>query len=200
MKQIMISINPKHVLNILKGKKTIEIRKTKPREYLDYLIDKELKCPIDVYIYCTKGKPYVARTSAGYTTTNDPDCVKTNEVLNGKVVAKFTLNKIDDYVNGRKWSWKSGAPMWGACNDYEAILKPSCLTEDELYDYREDLSFYAWHIDNLAVFDEPRELKSFLVYDHSVSGIGVLGQRKTFQILKPLTRAPQSWCYIEEGD
>lgn len=194
----MISINPKHVLNILKGKKTIEIRKTIPREYLDYLIDKELKYPIDVYIYCTKGKPYIARTRAGYITTNKPDCA--SEVLNGKVVAKFTLNKIDDYINGKKWSWKNGAPMWGADNSYEAILQPSCLTEDELYDYCDDLSFSAWHIENLAVFDEPRELKSFLVYSHSVSGIGVSGQRKTFQILKPLTRAPQSWCYVEEGD
>ena len=40
------SIKPKYVAKILNGEKTIEVRKSKPKS----------KLPIQVYIYCTKGK------------------------------------------------------------------------------------------------------------------------------------------------
>lgn len=50
MKSVLISIHPKWCELIASGKKTVEVRKTKPK----------LKTPFKVYIYCTKDfKPNV---------------------------------------------------------------------------------------------------------------------------------------------
>ena len=45
MKSVLISIRPKWVEKIVNGKKTIEVRKTAPKEV-----------PFKAYIYCTKTK------------------------------------------------------------------------------------------------------------------------------------------------
>ena len=45
MKSVLISIKPKWVEKIASGEKTIEVRKTAPKEV-----------PFKAYIYCTKGK------------------------------------------------------------------------------------------------------------------------------------------------
>jgi len=88
MKAILMSIRPQHLVNILNGKKTIEIRKTMPKCAL----------PIDVYIYCTKDKKYANLINRG-------------GFLTGMVVAKFTLEKISpvvmqkDYKCGRGYAW-----------------------------------------------------------------------------------------------
>ena len=87
---ILMSIRPEWLVKILNGEKTIDIRKTMPK----------CELPIDVYLYCTKGKPlvddyypdlniYKAYFLGDYGYTKTP-------VLNGKVVATFTLNKIED--------------------------------------------------------------------------------------------------------
>ena len=73
-KSILISINPEFVEKILNHTKTIEIRKTKPK----------CELPCKVYIYCTKGKKL-------YKCVSNFD----EDLLNGKVVAEFTLNKAD---------------------------------------------------------------------------------------------------------
>lgn len=46
MKSILQSIKPKYCELIAAGKKTIEVRKTRPK----------LETPFKVYIYCTKGE------------------------------------------------------------------------------------------------------------------------------------------------
>lgn len=92
MKAILISIKPKWVAKILNGEKTIEVRKSKPKCDL----------PIDVYIYCTKdnsnGYLYY---SFGKTIFHDKYVLikeydKQCIIGNGKVVAKFTLNKVGE--------------------------------------------------------------------------------------------------------
>lgn len=179
MKAIMISIKPKYVAKILNEEKTVEIKKTMPKCDL----------PIDVYIYCTKDNKNLLHKNCAniywiedkdFKTKNKKLGIETQPYLNGKVVAKFTLNKVVRYVNGCK--------LDGEYSDYEHILKPSCLTEDELYDYCEDLSFYAWHISNLVIFDKPKELSEF-----------IQTKRKNYE--EPnVKRPPQSWCYIETGE
>ena len=76
MKSIMISIRPEWVEKIIKGEKTIEIRKSYPK----------CELPCKVYIYCTKGKDLWMRN-------NDP-IILGYKRINGKVVAEFILNKI----------------------------------------------------------------------------------------------------------
>ena len=50
MKSVLISIQPKWVEKIVKGEKTIEVRKTAPQEV-----------PFKAYIYCTKEKKQVGK-------------------------------------------------------------------------------------------------------------------------------------------
>ena len=78
MKAILISIQPRWVAKILNGEKTLEIRKTMPKCDL----------PIDVYIYCTKDKPYIGIIPNGYFITDNLNRVSLLETLNGKVIKK----------------------------------------------------------------------------------------------------------------
>lgn len=178
MKQILISIKPKWVAKILNGEKTLEIRKTAPKEL-----------PCEVYIYCTKNKLHYR---VGALMFNEDDCFKRsvdgtykygdsvelmgyspdypydkNNFLNGKVVAKFTLNKVDKFFYF----------------DDDEICVPACLDRGSVLDYLGDKDGYAWHISDLEIFDEPKKLSDFCTY------------RKPSYVLE---RAPQSWCYAEE--
>ena len=204
MKAIMISIQPQYVAKILNGEKTLEIRKTIPQEYLDYCIDSDKKVPIDVYIYCTKARPYLTRGVRGDVY---PSCVSSQGIvphhLNGKVVAKFTLNKVEEIIFGTTLYNDLG---FFTCDLYDFDLyKQSCLTKKEMQNYLKvkpnGLSGYAWHIDNLVVFDKPKELKEFKTHLGCNKAINCMFCK--YYVFKEctrpryLTRAPQSWCYIE---
>ena len=197
MKAILISINPKWVKKILNGEKTLEIRKTCPE------IFKDLKpyegASLDVYIYVTKGKPCLSSNSFRYYIAEHYEKYMGN--WNGKVVAKFTLNKVE------KIKYHFGYYDMGEWTE-SYILENSCLTSKELNDYFQaskeynekhisKVYGYGWNIENLEIFNEPKPLSHFLIPSHKVQGIDRDGSEKTFTILKPLDRAPQSWCYVE---
>lgn len=71
MKSVLISIRPKWVEKIASGEKTIEVRKTAPKEV-----------PFKGYIYCTYGQE------------------NENYMLGkrGKVIGEFVCNKIDEII------------------------------------------------------------------------------------------------------
>lgn len=171
-KELMISIHPEHAIKILNGEKTVEIRKTIPK----------CELPAEVYIYVTKstyGYMIGHMMFSNNDLTFDPDvkkykfgdscylmCVKNDysedNFLNGKIVAKFTLNKAEDM--GRMYSYRH--------KDFHFydLLNASCLTIGELDNYtyipiekrKNDYpNLYAWHIEQLEIFDKPKELKDF---------------------------------------
>ena len=191
MKAILMSIKPKWVAKILNGEKTIEIRKKFPSDYRGW-----------VYIYATKAgllwkeDKWFGCDVRGYSPKYS---------LVGKVVARFWCDKVEDYVYGHKWSWKNGAPMWGADNGYEKILKDACLTDEELRAYVDDLSFSAIHISKLEIFDKPRELSEFNKVGKKCSHNKSIEEKEWWceWCSKPecigdkLTKAPQSWQYVE---
>ena len=194
MKAILISIQPKWAAKILNGEKTIEIRKTMPKCDL----------PIDVYIYCTKDSKHKLEycdINEGCWSANDG-----GDYYNGKVVAKFTLNKVEEIKVGvftkmnnlgfpTKWITKDTNSLTNS-----QLLDLSCLTNEQLNNYLDTIWFsgkqhicgYAWHIDNLVVFDKPMELNQF---EHEVKIRDNV--RGYIYDIKPLTKAPQSWCYVE---
>ena len=186
MKAIMISINPKWVAKILNGEKTLEIRKTCPALYSPY-------DPIDVYIYCTKDRPYLTRGVRGDVY---PSCVSSQGIvphhLNGKVVAKFTLNKVEEI--------KNFACFYNTKNISSTQLETlSCLTFEELNNYLKGKIGYIWHIDNLVIFDKPKELSEFKYYKKfsEIDYMLPIPRKETCERLVALTRAPQSWQFIE---
>ncbi len=136
MKSILMSIQPKWVAKILNGEKTIEVRKTAPKEV-----------PFKVYIYCTYGRGKGA--SALYFDAYGNVSRKANGVkwINGKVIGEFICNTVENI------------PVDSEA--FTAISKPACLTIDELIEYCSGKDMYALHISDLKVYDKPKELSDF---------------------------------------
>lgn len=210
-KSILISINPEFVEKILNHTKTIEIRKTKPK----------CELPCKVYIYCTMGKNtivYVERKGEkdwyGNIAKNTMIVTRpkydymnyTNETL-GKVIAEFMLNKVDTLERDlNDWLPKN---RYDVSND---LLKDINSNQEQLWNYGQGKTLYAWHIDNLKIYDKPKELDEFYGAKEcpykdwgDVNNIGCWeyccemfsrGECR-FGHLK-LERPPQSWCYVEE--
>lgn len=205
MKSILISIQPQWVEKILNGEKTIEIRKTMPK----------CELPCRVYIYCTKGKDKLRRIPCYHIGEPNKETssykiinldYNTNEVVNGKVVAEFTLNKLE--------RWRPKGMVYGSELVYiVGIVKKTCLTMPQLIDYADTNKelkehCFAWFISNLKIYDVPKELSEFvsdkaLSYDDWLFGIysGHRGSRCNYNSYLNafrLKRPPQSWCYISE--
>lgn len=201
MKSILISIQPQWVEKILNGEKTIEIRKTKPK----------IELPCKVYIYCTKPKKWWRYSSCGYTSDEllwkTKDKIKMcdgfefyNEIqdciaINGKVVAEFTLNEVEDFS---KWEYDFGAlvrhlDLWaGTKGNYPFLI-----------DYlKRQKKGYAWHIDNLKIYDTPKELSEFVLPNKNNCKTCFLYpdmcNKVCEEIKQHLFSPPQSWCYVEE--
>ena len=139
MKAVLISIQPKWVELIARGKKTIEVRKSRPK----------LEAPFKCYIYCTKGKPTIFE-SDGLVNGDIP------YFYNGYVMGEFVCDKITDI-----------SVVVRNCNeDYNHVYhndecKGSCLTWKELQEYGKGKTLYGWHISDLKVYGEPKELSEF---------------------------------------
>ena len=173
MKAIMISISSQYIEKILNGGKTIEIRKTMPK----------CELPCKVYIYRTKGKKL-------YKCVSNFD----EDLLNGKVVAEFTLNKVDTLERDlNDWLPKN---RYDVSND---LLKNINLNQNELWNYGQGKTLYAWHIDDLKVYDKPKLLQVFF------RPCGDCDKKDTDRCIyedsycrAKVIRPPKSYCYVEE--
>ena len=201
----MISIQPQWVSKILNKEKLVEIRKTMPK----------CELPCKVYIYCTKQKRknefitksemfgwIMGRETTFYNRAKEYDA-------NGKVVAEFTLNKVDTLERDlNDWLPKN---RYDISND---LLKNINLNQEQLWNYGQGKILYAWHIDDLKIYDKPKELSEFSgfipnnkcekhengfacdkcdAYDKEHDTCLAL-----YYCRKPIKRPPQSYCYVEE--
>ncbi len=210
MKAVLMSIQPKWCELIASGKKTIEVRKTKPK----------IEAPFKVYIYETQGRKYSFNVKADTIAKHDDDrfldCARGNppikEDKNGtpyfsygrmKVIGEFVCDGIDEYTN------YSLDEQYGHIKRRENLLRSACMT---LKDWRDYIGSYisnfgyAWHISNLVIYDKPRELSEFRKpcdYDLGCKCCSMYFPGTMFAEpyckngnLK-ITRPPQSWCYVE---
>lgn len=151
-KAVLISIKPKWCEKIASGEKTIEVRKTKPK------IEPPFKC----YIYETSGgREY---RDPWMTVIIPPN----GKMYNGAqtIIGEFVCDKII------KVNCDSVDLFDDETKQY--IGKECCLNAAEYHKYTLFKSF-GWHISDLKIYDEPKELSEF-----------------------GLKRPPQSWCYVEE--
>lgn len=186
MKAVLLSVKPKWCEMFASGKKTIEVRKSRP----------SLDMPFTVYVYQTKhkgGKKIVS------------------EVLNsvyggGKVIGSFVCDRIREIIPLGLRGFKLGAE-W---------LKEMCLSKEQLDEYGGLKTLYSWHITEPKLFDKPRELGEFYTIcnkygDDSCGDCPYLAVEQcsfpcddcvdtwcSVDNIKPITRPPQSWCYVEE--
>lgn len=196
MKSVLISIHPKWCELIASGKKTVEVRKTKPK----------LEVPFKCYIYCTKGKgDCLWRWNGIWYDTQDPQH-RPNR-MDGKVIGEFVCKNMT-YIDARIDS--DGDRHLG---NTLFLKNRMCLSDDELFDYlykgeKENNGGWAWHISDLVIYDKPRELSEFR---HECNGICLDTKKKikckylykrldkagfACNRLKPIEKAPQSWCYV----
>lgn len=212
MKAVMLSIQPKWCELIAIGKKTIEVRKTKPK----------LETPFKCYIYCTKARKFFFHGGIGeaedelYRLPNGKikfgysgelmlcDDYDENNFLNGKVIGEFVCNNVDMFHYGVQTPY--GATSYFDCykgysEELYEMEENHCLTKREINDYGNNSSLYAWHISDLKIYDKPKALSEFRKpclndlycescamysnYDQSCGNVALQ--------LSP----PQSWCYVE---
>lgn len=147
MKKVLISIHPRWCAEIFNGQKTIEVRKSFPRQ---------LETPFEVLVYCTKGKE------------NEKMCFDRYSpyIGNGKVIGEFVCDRVRLCIPfGLKGHLLS-----------QEVYREMCLTKEQLDKYGGLKTLYGWHITEPKLFDKPRELGEF-----------------------GITRAPMSWCYVEQA-
>lgn len=198
-KAVLMSIHPKWCELIADGKKTVEIRKTVPREFFrEYAKESNGKCgdyfePFKVYIYCTKADSYFDASDRFWLYSPPHD---TPIQGNGKIIGEFVCDKITEL-----------APINKADDSLE---EKACLSREEIVRYLKGKG-YAWHISDLVIYDKPKGLGAFRVrcveYDKDEPMCGdcryyhdhyEYPAECVCEGMKPITRPPQSWCYVEE--
>jgi predicted transcriptional regulator len=187
MKSVLISIQPKWCELIASGKKTVEVRKTRPK----------METPFKVYIYCTKDNTFAEKTLRGFDDNGKAIYYKANK---GKVIGEFVCDAIFPM-----------SILYSNPNDRLAQREfPfTCLTDKQIMDYLGNGGEgYGWHITDLVVYDEPRNLRDFqLPCDHENDcgtckrAIYCSSTRRfcRCEIEDGLKRPPQSWCYVERS-
>lgn len=175
-KAVMLSIRPKWCEKIASGEKTIEVRKTRPK----------LETPFKVHIYCTRG---VALGAWG---------------KHGKVIGEFTCDRIDRLAPANE--------PYGIYDIDDDYVLQTCLENGALWDYGHGTPLFGWHISDLKIYDVPKDLNDFWLppelycekercggcpYDQVADVNGEYSFDCEWK--RPLTRSPQSWCYVEEG-
>ncbi len=190
-KAVLLSIRPRWCQKIVRGEKTIEIRKTRPR----------LETPFKVYIYCTLPKyPH-----EDYITTEHP---LPQFYGGGKVIGEFVCDRTDRLA--RVGFDGSGEPAkYCICNSdmsvwpVDGICEEACLTQEELEKYLGGYEGYGLHISGLKVYDTPKELSEFrkaCAHDWYCDSCAMYRENNGTcgdESLR-LKRPPQSWCYVEE--
>lgn len=193
MKALMISIKPQWVEKILSGEKTVEVRKTVPK----------LKTPFKCYIYCAKNKD-----------VNDLLELHIDgkiKKLNGKVVAECEIASIQKNVCWHRIEANGEISRTNYYyEDEDIFLKKSCLSKKEFMIYGNGETLYGWHISDLKVYDTPKELGEFSLYekkDCTHFWCGICGARTQNDVIncnnltcerKTIKRPFQSWGYVEE--
>ena len=179
---VLFSIKPKHCENIIIGIKKVEVRKKIPK----------ISVPFPAYIYETKGRKIITPTG---------------EVLHegrGKVIGEFVCKRIDKIGkrgidNNFDYCYLSLNKFGNDDVEIEITdIKKSCISKDDLNKYGADVPhLYALHISDLVIYEEPKDLSEFSCHDSSYdNSFGGYFEDRDKSV--PITRPPQSWCYVEK--
>ena len=189
MTAIMKSVSPRICEKVANGDCTMLVSKTAP------------KCgaPFKGYIYCCKAKNQWRYSDyEGAYENSEGEIVYAQR----HVVGEFICDKIIEWQYDRGHQYYVEYP--DDCTSYFPYLK--CHSEatglrcSEIEKLGKGKSLYGLHIGDLKIYDKPKELNEF---------------RKLCKINLPMcdrceyystwngrceniTRAPQSWCYVEE--
>lgn len=170
MKSVLISIRPQWVEKIASGEKTIEVRKTAPKEV-----------PFKAYIYCTKEKKQDDIIWAGV-------CGDRGK-WNGRVIGEFICNNASelDYV----YYWNNGYEF-ETCLTYRQVADYG--KGKTIYGWHiSDLKIYG-SPKELSEFSRPCSYSGLCFSCKRTSF------KKDGNLLcnTKITRPPQSWMHVED--
>ena len=187
MKKILIAVHPKWCEMICNGKKTIEVRRNRPK----------LEPPFEVLVYETKGQ-FIKSVRGACTTYG---------YGRGKVIGSFVCDKVEKITPSVEW----GSHGYDTVDD--DLLKEMRLERGYLENYGSGVTLYGWHITAPKLFDKPKELSEFYIpckwyekgegcpedcalFDYD----GAIDETDDFCLGKrTIIRPPQSFYYIEEN-
>lgn len=208
MKAVLLSIRPEWCDLIIRGQKTLEVRKTRPK----------LETPFKVYIYCTKAPQQLI------TIFKDGEETMDGEIHHGKFVFIKFNKLLPDSVRGKTQAVigeficddirRIGPEYCIVKEDIESAISGSCLTVPQVKDYagwKSGMSYadlkdlYGWHISNFKLYEEPVRLKDFWAIQPCTHRGDCCTCRRwdaeklicwgeAFGIERP----PQSWYYVED--
>lgn len=194
MKSVLISIRPKYCELIASGKKTVEVRKTRPK----------IETPFKCHIYCTKETRAnmlhlyinggIGRQKFGITEhwRSGKEVVDVNPHLpayrfssylaEGKVIGKFVCDFVNEYTaeftDGNyhediRQVFEDGEAIVASNEDENPnncfLCNRACLSFEDIKKYIgsnfHENPFYGLHISDLVIYDKPKELKEFVTVD-----------------------------------
>ena len=133
MKKVLISISAKWCELIASGRKTIEVRKTRPK----------IETPFKCYIYMTsKGNKPIKEIE----TPNGFAYVEVDYKMAGKVIGEFVCDEMIEDKRGE---------------NTDVFSKFALLSLDEQKKYGANKPLYGWHISDLKIYEKPKELGEF---------------------------------------
>ena len=217
MKSVMISIKPKWCELIASGKKTVEVRKTRPK----------IETPFKCYIYCTLPPKEELLNFGGFREY-------ANELIrlqDGLIVYDYGMRVCCDIEN-RPYSQDNflckkviGEFVCENILSFDLIApskefleRQACLSYEEMLNYAQGKPLYGWHISDLVIYDKPKELSEFykpctdpyqycqgckhglVQYSADVeTSEDLAGCCFDTVCLNKMTRPPQSWCYCRQA-
>lgn len=219
MKAVLLSIRPNWCEKIFNGEKTIEVRKNAPKLETPFKVYVYCTAPKErwsvwhqIFFNDTLYTLPTGELKLGDALELRADWLgkyDENNFLNGKVIGSFVCDKVYKIVpDGEYYS-----------NGYDIdddMLSETCLGRGYLTGYGLGYTLYGWHITEPKLFDEPKELSEFgticnryendecddcpylQVYVNSYPCDDCVDTWCSVDNIKPITRPPQSWCYVEE--
>ena len=189
MTEIMQSTCPEWCELIISGKKTIDVRKTRPK----------CNTPFKVYIYCTNDRKIMLERSnydkSIYLNVNIYYPYKMDCSLNGKVIGEYICDAVQGYPFVDEYEY---TPYH---NIDKSELEKTCLSVDEFETYGDGKTLYGWHISDLQIYDTPKDIREFYhpcPYTEKPCALCKYADYSSGELecRTGIDRPPQSWCYV----
>lgn len=192
MKSIITSVSPYLCGKIVSGDCKILVKKSTPKEV-----------PFRAYIYCTKTKnKWSLCDYEGAYQNSEGEIVYAQQHVIGEFICDRVYNI--DYLPKEY----EGNPSQFS----EFICNNSCLSFEQIMEYKRGKTLYGWHISDLKIYDKPKKLNEFKTPPCEKSEKACGNCKWLIKINTPdvyececcvedgrqITSPPRSWMYVEE--
>lgn len=192
MKSIITSVSPYLCEKIASGDCKILVKKSAPKEL-----------PFKDYIYCTKTKhKWSLCDYEGAYQNSEGKIVYVQQHIIGEFICDKMYNI--DYLPKE---YESNPSQFS-----EFICNNSCLSFEQIMEYKKGKTLYGWHISDLKIYDKPKKLNEFKTPPCEKSEKACGNCKWLIKINTPdvyececyvedgrqITSPPRSWVYVKE--